>query len=107
MSLTGGKSKTKTTNEPIRRCIGCKTRKPKKRLIRIVLWNESPLIDVHQKMQSRGVYLCGETCANKVNYKAIGGMFSSIPPKGSKKTTPYHKVSRRDWEIIIAQISSF
>ena len=51
-----------------RRCIACKTRKPKNELLRIVSdLNNNPCIDEKQKINSRGLYICkDEKCIERV-----------------------------------------
>ena len=42
-----------------RTCLGCRRKKPKKELVRIVLGKENKLIcDFEQKRKGRGAYLC-------------------------------------------------
>lgn len=56
----------KTT--PIRKCVGCNERKPKKELIRVVRNKEGQIsIDLTGKANGRGVYLCNDVnCFEKV-----------------------------------------
>ena len=52
---------------PIRQCIGCRTQKPKKELIRVVRSPEGSVsLDFRGKAPGRGAYLCrDEACLRK------------------------------------------
>ena len=39
-------------------CVGCRQMKDKSHLIRVVLQDGNPVIDLNHKAQSRGVYFC-------------------------------------------------
>lgn len=59
---------------PMRQCLGCRTMKPKKELIRIVRAADGTLnIDSKGKMPGRGAYLCHDVvCLEKaVKTKAV------------------------------------
>lgn len=61
-----------TKKIPMRMCIGCRTMKPKRELIRIVKTpNDEILIDATNKISGRGAYICNcEECllkAQKIN----------------------------------------
>lgn len=44
---------------PMRQCMGCRERKPKKELIRVVRSPEGEVhLDLHGKASGRGVYIC-------------------------------------------------
>ncbi|MGB9857983.1 MAG: RNase P modulator RnpM [Dictyoglomaceae bacterium] len=43
---------------PIRTCIGCEEKKPKREMIRIVRQNENIFIDSTGKASGRGAYIC-------------------------------------------------
>ncbi|MEN2984665.1 MAG: YlxR family protein [Dictyoglomaceae bacterium] len=43
---------------PIRTCIGCEEKKPKREMIRIVRQNENIFIDPTGKASGRGAYIC-------------------------------------------------
>lgn len=50
----------KNLKVPLRTCIGCKCKKPKKELIRIIRTSEGKIeIDKTGKKSGRGAYLCG------------------------------------------------
>ncbi len=50
-----------------RTCIGCRKKDNKHNLVRIVVKNNNATIDLNQKVQSRGTYICkNEECLNKV-----------------------------------------
>lgn len=54
-------------SKEIRTCIGCRKKDNKHNLIRIVKKNKELVIDVNQKAQSRGAYICKkEECLNRV-----------------------------------------
>ena len=51
---------TKNTKMPVRTCIGCKCKKPKKEMIRIIRTPDGKIeIDKTGKKSGRGAYLCG------------------------------------------------
>ncbi|HHY04377.1 MAG TPA: YlxR family protein [Thermoanaerobacterales bacterium] len=52
---------------PLRMCLGCRTMKPKKELIRIVRTAEGDVeIDVTGKKSGRGAYVCSNSeCVNR------------------------------------------
>lgn len=58
---------TKKRKVPLRICIGCRTKKPKKDLVRIVRTPEGEVvIDPIGKKAGRGAYLCPQTgCLQK------------------------------------------
>ena len=64
----------KTKKVPMRRCVGCMESKPKRELIRIVVSDSGPKIDLSGKANGRGIYLCPDTeCFTKARKKkAIG-----------------------------------
>ena len=43
---------------PMRRCVGCMVSFPKKEIVRIVLQNGKPIIDLEGRLNGRGAYLC-------------------------------------------------
>lgn len=50
----------------IRTCIACRTKNKKNELIRIVSKDSIPMIDEHQNINSRGIYLCkSKICIDK------------------------------------------
>ena len=53
---------------PLRQCMGCRERKPKRDMIRIVRTPEGVVsLDFGGKMNGRGAYICPETeCLKKV-----------------------------------------
>ena len=64
---------TKTKKIPLRKCVSCNERKEKKELVRVVLSETGPIIDVTQKLNGRGAYLCrDEKCIlNSQKRKAL------------------------------------
>lgn len=51
---------TKNTKIPVRTCIGCKCKKPKKEMIRIIRTPDEKIeIDRTGKKSGRGAYICG------------------------------------------------
>jgi predicted RNA-binding protein YlxR (DUF448 family) len=55
----------KTTHAPIRTCLGCGHKRPKKELKRIVLKDGALMMDEKSKIPGRGAYLCpGGGCAS-------------------------------------------
>ena len=52
---------TKKIKIPIRTCIGCKCKKPKKEMIRIIRTPDGKIeIDETGKKSGRGAYICGD-----------------------------------------------
>lgn len=48
---------------PVRKCISCGEKKPKRELVRIVRTDNTAVIDPTGKMNGRGCYICGaEEC---------------------------------------------
>lgn len=48
---------------PKRMCIACRQMKPKKELIRIVKNGNETVLDIYQKLEGRGAYICkNEEC---------------------------------------------
>ena len=54
-------------NIPMRQCMGCREKKPKKELIRIVRTPEGEVkVDLKDRMDGRGAYICrSEECLKK------------------------------------------
>ncbi len=48
----------RTTHVPIRTCLGCGHKRPRKELKRIVLKDGALILDEKSKIPGRGVYLC-------------------------------------------------
>ena len=48
----------KTSHQPIRMCVGCRQKFPKKELVRLVWQDGAIVIDEHQRLPGRGAYLC-------------------------------------------------
>ena len=56
---------------PMRQCIGCRTQKPKKELIRVVRSPEGEIsLDFKGKANGRGAYLCQDPACLKKAIKA-------------------------------------
>ncbi|MBV8081464.1 MAG: YlxR family protein [Candidatus Eremiobacteraeota bacterium] len=63
-------------NDPVRQCVGCRTRAPKRTLLRFVAvaqggWEPDP----RARRDGRGVYLCSPQCVERVKknkrYKSL------------------------------------
>jgi predicted RNA-binding protein YlxR (DUF448 family) len=53
---------------PIRTCIVCRTKKPKKDLLRLALTPEGVVVlDISQRMNGRGAYVCHD-CLQKLKW---------------------------------------
>ncbi len=50
----------KSKKTPLRMCLSCRTMKPKKELIRLVLMDDVVSIDLTGKKNGRGAYLCND-----------------------------------------------
>ena len=68
---------------PIRTCVSCRSKRPKKELLRLVLDKDDRIIaDEFQKKKGRGIYLCDDvSCIRKFlkrkamkNKKGFGGL---------------------------------
>ncbi len=54
--------------EPLRMCVSCRERKPKRLLLRIVKKDSGYTIDIKHKIQSRGIYVCDKIeCVDKLS----------------------------------------
>lgn len=62
---------------PMRTCVACRTKKPKKELIRIVKNENGIFLDRMGKVNGRGAYICDDvTCLKKlIKSKALGRVF--------------------------------
>ena len=57
---------------PMRRCVACKTVKPKKELIRIVKSGEEISLDKTGRKNGRGAYICNDpSCVEKLKKQKI------------------------------------
>ncbi len=57
----------RTTHVPIRTCLGCGRKRPKKELVRIVLKDGALIIDERGGFPGRGAYLCPQgDCLNRL-----------------------------------------
>ena len=69
---------TKVGHTPLRRCLGCRKRRRKDELIRLVsVEGRSVVVDVVQRMSGRGAYLCNDDRCLRIgiNAKAISNAF--------------------------------
>lgn len=73
---------------PVRMCIGCRQRRPKEELIRLVLNNSGqPVTDKEKILPGRGVYICPspgclELAIKKKGFaKAFRGKFRQVLPE--------------------------
>ena len=66
---------------PIRQCIGCRTQKPKKELIRVVRSPEGSVsLDFRGKAPGRGAYLCRDAaCLRKAVKTRSLARYLSVP----------------------------
>lgn len=73
----------KTKKVPERLCMSCKTKKPKKELVRIVKQKDEFLIDYSHKLNGRGAYICQtpECIANCTKQKCLHKAFGANVPK--------------------------
>jgi len=54
------------TGDPVRTCVGCRTRREQRELQRFVRRGEGWTADTGRRTDGRGVYLCGPQCAKAV-----------------------------------------
>jgi len=66
-----------TGGAALRTCIGCRKRAPKAQLMRIVLRNGAPVLDLGQRMEGRGAYLCrkAQCFAEATRKRGLGRSF--------------------------------
>ncbi len=50
----------RTTHVPIRTCLGCGSKRPRKELMRIVIKDGALVLDERSKLPGRGAYLCAQ-----------------------------------------------
>ena len=64
---------------PMRTCVACREKKPKKDLVRILLNDENGLtVDLTGKKNGRGAYVClNSKCAEKLNAKMLSAALKS------------------------------
>ena len=64
---------------PMRTCLSCREKKPKKELIRILLNEENGLTaDLTGKKNGRGAYVCNSaSCVDKLNVKSLSAALKS------------------------------
>ncbi len=75
--------KSNTVHVPLRTCVSCRSKRPKKRLIRLALDKDNRvIIDENQINEGRGIYLCNErTCmARFLKIKNPGRFFRVDKP---------------------------
>ena len=72
---------------PMRTCLSCREKKPKKDLVRILLNEENGLIvDVTGKKNGRGAYVClNAKCVEKLNAKILGAALKSTVSENMTK----------------------
>ncbi|NIS60836.1 MAG: DUF448 domain-containing protein [Proteobacteria bacterium] len=69
---------TKVGHTPLRRCLGCRKRRKKDELIRLVsVKGGNVVVDVGQRMPGRGAYLCKDDRCLRIglNAKAVSNAF--------------------------------
>jgi predicted RNA-binding protein YlxR (DUF448 family) len=69
---------TKVGHTPLRRCLGCRKRRRKDELIRLVsVEGRNVAVDVVQRMPGRGVYICNDDLCLRLglNAKAVCNAF--------------------------------
>ncbi len=57
---------------PVRTCIVCRKKYPKRDLVRLVLRDGAAVVDSRQKMSGRGAYVCGSRCMEKAAMNVKG-----------------------------------
>jgi predicted RNA-binding protein YlxR (DUF448 family) len=71
-----GASLATAAEGPVRSCIGCGAKKPKRELRRLVAGEGTVTTDPHQTAPGRGAYLCGAGCLTAaVKRKALQRAF--------------------------------
>ncbi|HER23807.1 MAG TPA: YlxR family protein [Candidatus Atribacteria bacterium] len=75
----------KNQRVPVRTCIGCNSRKPKKEMIRIIRTPAGKIeIDVTGKKSGRGVYLCANVKCMEIAFRKNSlnqSLKQDIPPQ--------------------------
>ncbi len=71
-----------TRNQPIRTCVGCRSKRGKYSLVRFVATPDGRiLLDARQRMPGRGAYLCAErSCLEQARKKKALARTLKIPP---------------------------
>jgi predicted RNA-binding protein YlxR (DUF448 family) len=54
------------TADPVRTCVGCRTKREQRELQRFVRHGDGWTVDGNRRSDGRGVYLCGAQCAKAV-----------------------------------------
>ncbi len=83
---------------PMRQCVGCREKKPKPELIRVVRSPQGEIsLDFHGKKPGRGAYLCpNQDCLKRARKsKALGG--PSACPFRTTSTPPW----RPKWRVVV------
>jgi predicted RNA-binding protein YlxR (DUF448 family) len=55
-------------HQPVRMCVVCRERLPKSQMRRYGLNNNQVVHDKFQSQSNRGVYVCSQSCYDKVHY---------------------------------------
>jgi len=87
----------KSKNTAQRTCIGCRTKKPKKELVRITLNSKGNIVFDKNKQIGRGAYLCKnkvQTEACKVNKKCLEQAIKKNTFKYAFKKIPSNKIKK-------------
>lgn len=79
------------SREPVRQCVGCRTRAHKRQLLRFVRGGDGEwVLDRAARRDGRGAYLCSAQCAERVKknkrYKGLAGV-TVVPDAWPNKTT--------------------
>mgnify|MGYP000981582716 FL=1 len=72
----------RTRKVPLRQCIACRTKRPKRELMRIVRTGEGELLLDHKgKMPGRGAYICvSAACLNKAVKEGLFARHLEVKP---------------------------
>jgi predicted RNA-binding protein YlxR (DUF448 family) len=91
---------TKVGHTPLRRCLGCRKRRRKDELIRLVfVEGRSVVVDVVQRMSGRGAYLCNnDRCLHiGLNAKVMSSAFKKRVVVDGNLRKSIETIPREGW----------
>jgi len=74
---------------PLRTCIGCRKKAPKPSMIRLVCMAEGIRMDIRQRLEGRGVYLCRNRACVERGLKAKSLAYALRIPASRQKMVAY------------------
>jgi predicted RNA-binding protein YlxR (DUF448 family) len=92
---------TKVGHTPLRRCLGCRKRRRKDELIRLVsVKGGNVVVDVVQRMSGRGAYLCKDDRCLRIglNVKAMSNAFRKKVVIDGNLRKSIETISQEGWD---------